>query len=410
MEAPTHIIDELAENDGQQQQPCIEGVVDLDRVSHLVTGISDAEFVGLLHHDVPHHVQHHRRTSTVSSEITELVEKGESSMSSAIKVVGGEDQPLLSDSSNIMSTNTTTACLSLSADPFVQTLLEVHHHGKDGTSIDVNEGEDVTVVETIGATDAVNSFRRSPLVRKDNHVVDTGTTTSREAFLLSIPKRDDTSSIGGSGYGRGSGMGRTGLEMDDQFVLALSEWGDKATEQENGKPVEMASGIFGSIRNSSTNMAKTVAGIANEIEHAFDPLPTDVQNVDLRVSIVPVRTKGEEFEHQEVHLDVVVDRKVPIIGYVILVAGLIALSSVGAALDLQKGGVTPEMKIFWRLSCTSIIFFWLAANKLNREEFARFSFSQLFLELPFAAANYAIMNTTFAVALEMTSLVNAFSK
>jgi len=109
-----------------------------------------------------------------------------------------------------------------------------------------------------------------------------------------------------------------------------------------------------------------------------------------------------------VHLDVVVDRQVPFIGYVILVSGLFALSSIGAALDLQRGA-TPEMKIFWRLSCTSILFLMLAAktNRINRKEFDSFTWKE-WLELSFASANYALMNTTFAVSLEMTSLINAF--
>ncbi|KAL7526637.1 hypothetical protein ACHAWF_001859, partial [Thalassiosira exigua] len=139
-----------------------------------------------------------------------------------------------------------------------------------------------------------------------------------------------------------------------------------------------------------------------------------VQHVDLRVSI------GSE---EKVHIDIVVDRKVPIIGYesyrktlrystfifpVILVSGLIALSSIGAALDLQRGGVTPEMKIFWRLTSTSILFFFLAANKLNADELGKFTWKQMWIELPVAGCNYAIMNATFAASLEMTSLVNAF--
>jgi len=98
----------------------------------------------------------------------------------------------------------------------------------------------------------------------------------------------------------------------------------------------------------------------------------------------------------------------PIVGYVVLVAGLIALSSIGAALDLQQGGVSPEMKIFWRLNSTSILFLFLAAKRLNRQEFARFNLCQLLIEMPFAAVNYAILNTTFAQSLELTSLVNAF--
>lgn len=100
----------------------------------------------------------------------------------------------------------------------------------------------------------------------------------------------------------------------------------------------------------------------------------------------------------------------PIIGYVILIAGLLALSSVGAALDLQRGGVSPEMKILWRLSSTTILFFFFAFPKFKWEELKRFTLWQLVLELPIAGMAYASMNAMFASSLELTSLVNAFSK
>ena len=171
----------------------------------------------------------------------------------------------------------------------------------------------------------------------------------------------------------------------------------------------MGDGIAGSFLKQSVQ--HTVSGVKAELEHVFDPLPTDVQHVDLRVSICPSQMKGGDFQG-EVHLDVVVDRQVPIIGYVILVCGLLALSSIGAALELQQGVVTPKMKILilWRLISTAILFACLAGKRLNKQELARFTWFQLLPEMPLAAVNYAAMNATFAVALEMTSLVNAFGE
>jgi len=305
-----------------QHQPCIEGVVDLELVSHLVTGVTNSEFVDLLQHDVQH-PQH-------------LEEKSE------------EDQHLLQNSN--LPTSSDTAYLSLSADPFVHTLVEVHNHNeKEPGDVD---GSGYSVQK---------SFVSRP--RSDTEV-------SREAFLLSVPKADDDENKHYSSTD------------NDTYVLAVPE----------------TKGVAGFLQASTANNDED----AINTRHVFDPLPTDITNLDLRVSII------SEGLQEVVHLDVVVDRQVPFIGYVILVSGLFALSSIGAALDLQHD-VTPEIKIFWRLSTTSILFVMLAAktNRISRKEFDSFTWKE-WLELSFASANYALMNTTFAVSLEMTSLINAF--
>ena len=130
-------------NKHDQHQPCIEGVVNLELVSHLIEGVTDSEFVDLLQHDV----QGSRQTIEEKSE---------------------EDQHLLQNS-NLPTSS--TAYLSLSADPFVHTLVEVHNHNeKEGA---INESE----------FSVQKSFVSRP--RSDTEV-----TTTREAFLLSVPKPD----------------------------------------------------------------------------------------------------------------------------------------------------------------------------------------------------------------------------
>ena len=251
-------------NQHDQHQPCIEGVVDLELVSHLVTGVTNSEFVDLLQHDVQH-PQH-------------IEEKSE------------EDQHLLQNSNLPTSSDTACAYLSLSADPFVHTLVEVHNHNeKEGA---INESE----------FSVQKSFVSRP--RSDTEV-------AREAFLLSVPKPD----------GVDASNNQYSSVPDDTYVLAVPE--TKAV-------------VVGSLQTSIINNDEE----AINTRHVFDPLPTDITNLDLRVSIV------SEGLQEVVHLDVVVDRQVPFIGYVILVSGVFALSSIGVALDLQHG-VTPEMKIFW---------------------------------------------------------------
>ena len=389
MEGQSRVIDQFAEsNNGQhqlQKQPCIEGVVDLEVVSHLVSGITDDEFVGLLHHDVhdpnARHLDYNEEKSL-------------------------EGLPLLQKPLNNPALGRHTKCISLPADAFIHTLVEVHQQN----NIEGDDGDDFTRVSTIGGSGVVDvasrhSFRPSSLlpsyIHGGHHNIDTGATVSREAFLLSVPKQSEESVVSGSHYGKNT-MQSTDGEM---FVLALPET-NKANEDESDTHTKLtkASDVFGSFRSSNVADA-----IANEIEHVFDPLPTDVQSVDLRVSIIPLSSTTEKgVQQEEVHLDAVIDRKVPLIGYIILVLGLLALSSIGAALDLQRG-VTPEMKIFWRLTSTSILFLCIGVKTkiIKREEFAKFTWKQWF-ELSMASANYAAMNTTFAVSLEMTSLVNAF--
>ncbi len=108
-------------------------------------------------------------------------------------------------------------------------------------------------------------------------------------------------------------------------------------------------------------------------------------------------------------LDVVVDRRVPLVGYVLLVAGLLALSSSGVAFDLQSGP-TAEMKTLWRFVSTAMAFLCLGSKSMTAEEWCKFSAMDLLLWVPLASANYGFMCTAFVLALEMTSMVNAFSE
>ncbi len=198
-----------------------------------------------------------------------------------------------------------------------------------------------------------------------------------EAFLLNIPTHRAANNINKQQHYGGTNQGDT----DEKFVLALPE-------------------VAG-----TTSFRTSVATHSIVNEGAFAPLPTDVAHVELQVSTIIVPNAHGE-SSREVHLDLVVDRKVPLIGYVILVSGLFALASIGAALDLQHGDVTPEMKIFWRLSSTSILFFFPAV-KSGKIDLSGLSWLEISIVLPFAAMNYAIMNTAFAASLEFTSLVNA---
>mmetsp|Transcript_17505 Transcript_17505/g.27448 ORF Transcript_17505/g.27448 Transcript_17505/m.27448 type:complete len:652 (+) Transcript_17505:40-1995(+) len=334
LEAPARVIDQLLECDDSQANqmhnhnaaaPCIEGILDLTVATHLVAGITEEEFVNLLHDD--------ENTSTsVSGHHDHDEERGR----------------LLADSTNSGDSDNATAFVSVAADAFVQTLQDV---SEDIEHKAVTQSSFSSSIQTAGGV--------------------------HEAFLLNIPahKQHRAASDNKQYYGRTTHEG-----ADEKFVLALPEVAGTT-----------------SFRTSATNTIH---------EGALAQLPTDVTRVELQVSTIIVpSTHGEA--SREVHLDLVVDRKVPLVGYIILVSGLFALSSIGAALDLQHGRVTPEMKIFWRLSSTSILFLF-PAMKSGKIGVSGLSWVEAFIVLPFAAMNYAIMNTAFAASLELTSLVNAF--
>lgn len=357
LEAPTRVIDQLvecaAESDRQQQPniadadaaPCVEGVFDLTVASHLVAGVTEEQFVHLLHHADDKEISSSPHANVSDNYLD-------------------EEKTRLLQTESIHSGE--IAFVSIAADPFVQTFQELHA---------VEE-----LNKTVGGSGSFSASIRDSHHRKgDLH----------EAFLLNIPTHHHRITDNSKYHGAIKTKEEEADDNDNKYVLALPE----------------VVGVGGSsLLSSSTNNISTASRIT---EGRFAPLPTDVTHVELQVStvIIPSKDRGTE-ELREIHLDLVVDRKVPLVGYVILVSGLFALSSIGAALDLQRGEVTSEMKIFWRLSSTSLLFLWPAMK--SGFDMSGLSNFEMFVLLPFAALNYAIMNTSFAVALEYTSLVNAF--
>lgn len=153
------------------------------------------------------------------------------------------------------------------------------------------------------------------------------------------------------------------------------------------------------------------------LERAFSILPSDVQEINFEATTTTVPLESathyqNEMEEgnaatAEIHLDLIVKRSVPIIGYIILVTGLLALASVGAALDMQKGGVSPSLKTFWRLNATSVVLLPMAIVSFKHEGLPKLSSQQIVL-FPICAAAYAFMTGAFVIALDMTSLADAF--
>jgi hypothetical protein len=320
-----------------------------------VPGVTEAEFVDLLQQDSVH-AQH-------DSVLGEGPSKEQ------------DEESQLKQSSN----DETSSFLVGPSDPFMN----------------VSAGfQQDSAVEYTGLT-SVNELKESsyPNSVHDNEGI-------RGAYLLSIPTHKEREHDENSC----SKVDEANSKADNVFVLAVPQTAAAATDEFSLRTSVVTHSTLGHTR---------IEELQSMIEHAFAPLPTDVQHIELRVSTA-ITTDGSTILHRpgedQLHLDVVVDRKVPPIGYIILVSGLFALSSIGVAFDLQKGGVTPEMKAFWRFTATAIMFLILAAKSLTREEFAKFTSIEFWVWVPFAGVNYGFMCTAFVVALDMTTLVNAFSK
>ena len=108
----------------------------------------------------------------------------------------------------------------------------------------------------------------------------------------------------------------------------------------------------------------------------------------------------------QVKLDLVVERRVPVIGYVILFSGLFALASVGAALDLQVGP-SPFMKTLWRQTATCLVLLPMVYKSFQQEGKPDLEAKEWPMLLV-ASACYTYMTLAFVMALEMTTLANAF--
>lgn len=95
----------------------------------------------------------------------------------------------------------------------------------------------------------------------------------------------------------------------------------------------------------------------------------------------------------------------PFSAYILLISAVIALSSIGPFLDLQKG-VSPCMKIYWRMTGTAMLLAPLAIRSLVKDGMPRLNGTQ-WCTFGAAAASYAVMCVAFVLALDYTSVGNA---
>ena len=96
---------------------------------------------------------------------------------------------------------------------------------------------------------------------------------------------------------------------------------------------------------------------------------------------------------------------IPLSAYLLLASAVISLSSIGPLLDIQIG-CTSTMKIYWRMSATSIALFPLALAAVRRDGLPGLTIPQWATFL-LAAASYTTMCVGFVLALQWTTVGNA---
>ncbi|KAL3668456.1 hypothetical protein V7S43_006539 [Phytophthora oleae] len=198
-------------------------------------------------------------------------------------------------------------------------------------------------------------FEQPPNVTVDiSHGDGAHSVMERNAYLIELPQVTTT----------GGGPGAT-QETSQQFVLAVPD-----SDTLYKRP--------GLLRRLSS-------------------LPTDVK--DIAVETVELRNGTME-------LQLLVKRQVPLIGYVLLLAALFTISSMGAALDLQRN-VDPFMKLFWRTTASLIVFIPLAGAALYDQGLPQFSTRNMVLFLT-CSLSYALFLMTFLWSLSHTSIDHAY--
>lgn len=177
---------------------------------------------------------------------------------------------------------------------------------------------------------------------------------------------------------------------EDPYVVSIPVEGDMNEEDVHGAYlIEM---------KENQQLYLAVPEMPEEEEKHF---LVDSLNLPSDVTGVTLETVGPAFDVQ-----LVVERQVPIIGYILLVSSLFTISSVGAAMDLQSG-IDSVLKIFWRMSATSISFFLTSIYIVRRKGLPQFS-KQTWIDMLLCGISYAYFVGTFIVALELTSVGNAY--
>ena len=358
----------------------ISAVVDFQVLSEIV-GLSESVFIQDLYMDAQQQQQHLAALPTEEEgrrdEEMPLLRRAASS------TVEGNKQD---------DEATHTAQISLPADPFIESLadalpttteaIDVHlpitHAGKQKKEERFTEADqsvinyrDQTVPPStlqVGQDVTEAAATKADGDGDNNHV-------AHDGFLLNIPTQDSDGNL------------------KDHFVLALPEilLAEPTGLEDDSQLSEVS-------RSLPQRWEDALSALPSTLE-----LPTDVQGIHFEAHQQESKETGEPAELQ---LDMVVDYKVPIIGYVILISGLMAFASAGAALDLQQGP-TPTFKTLWRQIATSLVLLPLVIKSVAQDGMPKMTRWQ-WCQLPVCALAYTYMSLAFNLALIKTTMANTF--
>ncbi len=281
----------------------------------------------------------------------------------------------------------------LKADAFVETLTDIldgPHHDYDDDNVD-DDIESMTQDDFDGVTSNYDDASGvTPggafFVPRPENLGANLRSNRQHAFLLEIPHTlppqypNNNNNNSSHSYSHLT----TTSDVPSHFILAI--------------PKQDGTGLWQDDVSDASNENNDDNSFLLGLSH----LPTDV--CDVQIEAIQYN------DTETIRLDVVVKRQVPYIGYVILIGGLLALSSVGTALNLQRN-VSPIMKSFWRYTSTWIVLLPITIRSLQNSHNVTGVTSLTRIQwicFIVCALCYAFMTSAFVSALEYTTLANAF--
>ncbi|GLE04206.1 hypothetical protein PINS_up013117 [Pythium insidiosum] len=194
--------------------------------------------------------------------------------------------------------------------------------------------------------------------------------------------------------------------IDDAMVISFpvddeaSQSIDNLSSSRYGYLIEMSQDPSTPVAAGSTFMLAVPGTEAPPVSAASQSkrkelLPSDIEQISLE-------TRGYD---DNLEVTVVVKRKVPLIGYMLLALSLFTLSSVGVALDVEKG-VAPLLKLFWRQTGTCLVTFILSMYSARHTGLPSMP-TDVKLRMIAAGLAYSFYLASYVLSLAYTSVGHA---
>jgi drug/metabolite transporter (DMT)-like permease len=364
------------------QAPQIQAVIDLDKLSELV-GVTRDQFLTDLHQQVSDQLQlnsDHGASASAHEDddlFLRVDQDDVTSIAAPPSDTATEQTSLLRTSSSGAGSplHAVSDRVALVADAFIDTLTDVLPDAAT-TTLDDDSHHDAYF-------DTMETMENHRALHLQTH-----------AFLLELPQTTTSTAV----------AGQPPAEESHHFILALpadaQPWDDNVSEASDTSFLQGVSFLPSDVQDvhieaTTVSMPMDYAYNDNIVQYPFSG--------GIKQPQLPSFPSG-------IRLDLVVKRQVPLIGYVILITGLWALSSVGVALNWQGHAVSPLLKTYWRLVATALVLLPMAwhSTRASGMPLQQLTSATQWMLLIVCAACYAFMTAAFVVALDLTTVVNAF--